>query len=64
MAEPDAVMSRIAQGIELGQRGDRSAARAVFRKIGEDGEALYHCSGAAGSAGQRIGEPDLTWKPA
>ncbi|MGH4023515.1 MAG: hypothetical protein ACRDRV_02915 [Pseudonocardiaceae bacterium] len=46
--EPDAVMSRIAQGIELGQRGDRSAARAMLREIGDeigqDGEALYRCS--------------------
>lgn len=44
MAEPDVIMLRIAEGIELGQRGDRAVAREQLARgrvaadaLGDDG---------------------------
>ncbi len=49
MAEPDATMSRIGQGIELSQRGERGAARQLFAEVwgdigGESGDPLHVCA--------------------
>ncbi len=35
MTEPDETMTRIGQGIELGQRGQRNDARQLFTKLWE-----------------------------
>ena len=44
----DPVMARIGEGMALGQRGERAAAREVFdriwREIGEDGDAFHRCA--------------------
>jgi tetratricopeptide (TPR) repeat protein len=46
--EPDAIMTRIGKGIELGQRGERDAARDIFSQawdeIGSSGDALHRCA--------------------
>jgi hypothetical protein len=46
--EPDAIMTRIGEGIELSQRGERGAARDVFSQvwdeIGPNGDALHRCA--------------------
>ncbi|GAA1793304.1 Get4 family protein [Planosporangium flavigriseum] len=48
MAEPDLIMARIGQGVELGQRGERAAARSLFAKIWDEigltGDALHRCA--------------------
>lgn len=48
MYEPDAIMTRIGEGIELSQRGERGAARDVFSQvwdeIGPNGDALHRCA--------------------
>ncbi|MBA3418862.1 MAG: tetratricopeptide repeat protein [Geodermatophilaceae bacterium] len=49
MSEPDDPMTRIGQGTELGQRGERAAARDLFVKVwdgfgGEAGDPLYRCA--------------------
>lgn len=49
MTEPDATMTRIGQGIELSQRGDRDAARYLFEEVwndvgGESGDPLHRCA--------------------
>ncbi|GAA3133382.1 hypothetical protein GCM10017600_45210 [Streptosporangium carneum] len=48
MTMPDAVMTRIGQGVELGHRGERDAARRLFAElwdeIGEAGDALHRCA--------------------
>lgn len=49
MEEPDEAMTRIGQGIELSQRGDRDAARRVFTDAwndigGESGDPLHRCA--------------------
>lgn len=49
MTEPDAVMSRIAEGIGLHERGDRVAARALFDELwsqigGSDGDPFHRCA--------------------
>jgi hypothetical protein len=49
MADPDAMMARIGQGIELSQRGERDAARQVLARVwtdigGEHGDPLHRCA--------------------
>jgi hypothetical protein len=48
LTEPDEVMLRVGHGIELGQAGERSAARMVFaelwQQIGEEGDPLHRCA--------------------
>ncbi len=48
LTEPDEVMLRVGRGIELGQAGERSAARMVFAElwdqIGDDGDPLHRCA--------------------
>lgn len=49
MAEPDETMTRIGQGIELSQRGDRDAAFRLFTDVwnnigGESGNPLHRCA--------------------
>lgn len=48
MTEPDAIMTRIGKGIELGQRGELDAARSLFaevwEEIGPDGDAFHRCA--------------------
>jgi hypothetical protein len=46
---PIAALLRIGEGIELGQRGEREAARAVFTRTwedigGEEGEPFHRCA--------------------
>ncbi len=44
----DPMMSRIGEGIALGQRGDRAEARELFARlwaeIGDDGDPLHRCA--------------------
>ena len=48
MTEPDAVMTRIGEGIALCQRGDREAARQLlaeaWEQVGPDGDPFHRCS--------------------
>jgi hypothetical protein len=48
MTEPDATMVRIGEGIGLGERGEREAARRLFsdlwEEIGATGDALHRCA--------------------
>jgi len=49
MTEPDATMTRIGEGIELSQHGEREAARAVFAQVwsdigGESGDPFHCCA--------------------
>ncbi|MGJ6968088.1 hypothetical protein ACSDR0_39890 [Streptosporangium sp. G11] len=48
MTEPDVMMARIGQGVELGQRGEREAARELFselwEEIGVTGDPLHRCA--------------------
>ena len=49
MTEPDATMTRIGEGIELSQHGEREAARAVFAQVwsdigGESGDPFHRCA--------------------
>jgi hypothetical protein len=56
--EPDAVMVRVGQGIELRQRGERESARQVFAELwhevgGVDGDAFHRCAIAHSMADAR-----------
>lgn len=48
MTEPDAVMTRVGEGISLSQAGDKDAARRVFtdlwQQVGDDGDPLHRCA--------------------
>ncbi|MEU4538985.1 hypothetical protein AB0G15_29450 [Streptosporangium sp. NPDC023825] len=48
MTEPDVTMARIGQGVELGRRGEREAARKLFselwEEIGVTGDPLHRCA--------------------
>ncbi len=49
MSTPDETMSRIGQGMELSQRGERAAARQLFAEVwsdigGESGIPLHRCA--------------------
>lgn len=49
VANPDIVMQRVSQGIELSQSGDREAARRVFAEVwaeigGERGDPFHRCA--------------------
>jgi hypothetical protein len=49
MTEPDATKTRNGKGIELNQRGEREAARAVFAQVwsdigGESGDPFHRCA--------------------
>lgn len=49
MSEPDATMTRIGEGIELSQRGEREAARRLYAAVwsdigGESGDPLHRCA--------------------
>ncbi|MFF0312598.1 hypothetical protein ACFYSC_34655 [Streptosporangium sp. NPDC004379] len=48
MTGPDAMMARIGQGIELGNRGEREAARLLFsdlwEEIGVSGDPVHRCT--------------------
>ena len=46
VGEPDATMNRIGEGVALGQRGERDAARELFAQVwsdivGDDGNSLH-----------------------
>jgi hypothetical protein len=64
--QTDAVMVRIGEGINLGQRGERTAARALFAelwaRIGQDGDPLHRCALAHSMADVQDDPADeLTW---
>lgn len=66
MVQPDMIMSRIGEGMELGQRGDRAAARCLFSEIWDeispDGDALHRCALAHAMADvQDQAEQELVW---
>lgn len=48
MTEPDVTMARMGRGVELGQRGEREAARELFselwEEIGVTGDPLHRCA--------------------
>jgi hypothetical protein len=49
VSEPDATMTRIGEGIELSQRGEREAARRLYAAVwsdigGESGDPLHRCA--------------------
>jgi hypothetical protein len=49
MTEPDPTMTRIGQGIELRQQGERGAARTLFAQVwsdigGEGGDPFHRCA--------------------
>jgi tetratricopeptide (TPR) repeat protein len=49
MTEPDPVMKRVGEGIELGQSGSREAARCLFSEVweqigGEHGDPFHRCA--------------------
>jgi hypothetical protein len=48
VTEPDAVMTRVGEGIALSQRGDRAAARQllteVWDQVGPDGDPFHRCA--------------------
>ena len=48
MTEPDAVMTRVGEGIALCQRGDREAARQLLTElwdqVGADGDPFHRCA--------------------
>lgn len=49
LTEPDAVMSRIGEGIALRERGERAAARELFAEVwseigGEQGDPFHRCA--------------------
>jgi hypothetical protein len=62
----DPVMARIGEGMALGQRGERAAARELFGRlwgeIGEDGDAFHRCALAHSMADVQddVGE-ELLW---
>ena len=67
MIEPDATMTEIGRGTELGQRGEREAARAVFAAVwqqigGEAGDPLHRCALAHSMADvQEDMKEELVW---
>lgn len=67
MADQDPVMKRVGEGIELGQSGDREAARRVFAEVweeigGEHGDPLHRCALAHSMADVQDDAPDeLLW---
>ena len=48
MTQPDAVMTRVGEGIALSQAGDKDAARRLFadlwEQVGADGDPLHRCA--------------------
>ncbi len=49
MIEPDAAMTRIGRGLELGQHGEREAARSLFTEVwndigGENSDPFHRCA--------------------
>ncbi len=66
MTEPDETMTRIGQGIKLGQRGQRNDARQLFTKlweqIGPAGDPLHRCALAHNMADvQEHPREELLW---
>ena len=67
MSEPDATMVRIGRGIELGQQGERGAARDLFAELwanvgAERGDPLYRCGVAHAMADvQDETDAELAW---
>ncbi len=64
--QPDEVMRRIGRGITLGQQGDRSGAREVFRHLWDDEEAgldaFHRCALAHSMADvQDDADEELVW---
>ena len=67
MTEPDQVMTRVGEGIGLGRRGERAAARSLFATMWDDigrddGDPLHRCAVAHSMADVRddVGE-ELAW---
>lgn len=67
MAEPDETMTRIGHGMELGQQGEREAARLLFDDVwrdmgGDGGDPLHRCALAHAMADVQddVGE-ELVW---
>jgi hypothetical protein len=48
MAQPDAIMTRMVEGLALSQQGQRTAARtlweALWASVGERGDPLHRCA--------------------
>ncbi|MER6175187.1 hypothetical protein [Streptosporangium sp. NPDC001681] len=66
MAEPDVTMAKIGQGMELGQSGERAAARRLFselwQEIGATGDPLHRCALAHSMADvQDDAHEELLW---
>ncbi|MGI8903357.1 MAG: hypothetical protein ACR2IP_06815 [Solirubrobacteraceae bacterium] len=67
MTDPDATMIQIAEGMRLGQRGEREAARAVLTGVwseigGERGDPFHRCALAHAMADvQDDVHDELTW---
>jgi hypothetical protein len=66
MSAPDPTMSKIAEGIELAQRGEREKARVLFTSlwaaVGPNGDPFYLCSVAHSMADvQDAPEQELAW---
>ncbi len=66
MGEPDEMMVQIGKGIELGQAGERGAARELFidlwAQIGPAGDPLHRCALAHSMADVQDGPDDeLVW---
>lgn len=64
--QPDEMMRRVQSGIELGQRGDRDAARQVLQRawddLGPDGDPLHRCAVAHSMADvQDEARDELAW---
>ncbi|MET8054429.1 hypothetical protein ABZU75_43330 [Streptosporangium sp. NPDC005286] len=66
MTEPDVTMAKIGQGMELGQSGERAAARRLFselwQEIGATGDPLHRCALAHSMADvQDDAHEELLW---
>jgi Tetratricopeptide repeat len=66
MTEPDVTMAKIGQGMELGQSGERAAARRLFselwQEIGATGDPLHRCALAHSMADvQDDAHEELRW---
>lgn len=67
MTQPDAVMSRIGEGVALRERGERAAARELFAQVwaeigGEDGDPFHRCALAHSMAdAQEDVHEELRW---
>ncbi|PRZ42209.1 tetratricopeptide repeat protein [Antricoccus suffuscus] len=66
MDEPELIMARLAEGVDLAHQGDRGAARQrlaeLWTEVGEDGDALHRCAIAHSMADlQDDPKDELVW---